>query len=45
MSFDPTDTDPGDRDGLPNRHLVACCVRHRVLSGLPYWEGCVFCHR
>ncbi|KIZ15797.1 hypothetical protein [Streptomyces natalensis] len=22
----------------------ASCVRHRVLSSLPHWEGCVFCN-
>ncbi|MFI0038888.1 hypothetical protein ACH4NS_25815 [Streptomyces mutabilis] len=44
-SFDPADARPGDGDGFPDSPLVACCVRHRVLSGLPYWEGCVFCHR
>ncbi|WP_431043464.1 hypothetical protein ACQUSR_17250 [Streptomyces sp. P1-3] len=21
----------------------ASCVRHRILSALPYWEGCLFC--
>ncbi|MFB6554983.1 hypothetical protein [Streptomyces sp. NPDC056405] len=42
-AFDPADADPGDE--LPDIPLVACCVRHRVLSGLPYWEGCAFCHR
>ena len=44
-SFDPAGADPGDDAELPDSPLVACCVRHRVLSGLPYWEGCVFCHR
>ncbi|WP_254400350.1 hypothetical protein [Streptomyces sp. AC602_WCS936] len=38
----PADAGPGDE--LPDAPLVACCVRHRVLSALPYWEGCVFCH-
>ncbi|MFC7893812.1 hypothetical protein [Streptomyces sp. NPDC057381] len=42
-AFDPADADPDD--ALPDTPLMACCVRHRVLSGLPYWEGCVFCHR
>ncbi|MFC7884011.1 hypothetical protein ACFUVV_19360 [Streptomyces sp. NPDC057376] len=42
-AFDPADADPDD--ALPDTPLMACCVRHRVLSGLPYWEGCVFCHQ
>lgn len=29
----------------PDEGAVASCVRHRVLSALPYWEGCVFCTR
>ncbi|MFE0823846.1 hypothetical protein [Streptomyces sp. NPDC058847] len=40
--FDPAGADPGDE--FPDAPLVACCVRHRVLSALPYWEGCVSCH-
>jgi hypothetical protein len=23
--------------------LLASCTRHRVLTALPHWEGCVFC--
>ncbi|MEU7164169.1 hypothetical protein AB0A70_05925 [Streptomyces morookaense] len=23
---------------------LASCVRHRVLTGLPFWDGCTFCH-
>jgi hypothetical protein len=38
----PAAVPPGDVLPAP---VVACCVRHRVLSALPHWEGCVFCHR
>jgi hypothetical protein len=38
----PATTPPGDLLPAP---AVASCVRHRVLSALPHWEGCVFCHR
>ncbi|MFJ4618714.1 hypothetical protein [Streptomyces sp. NPDC088812] len=38
----PAAVPPGDALPPP---AVACCTRHRVLSGLPDWEGCVFCHR
>ncbi|KOX02341.1 hypothetical protein ADK65_08505 [Streptomyces sp. NRRL B-1140] len=24
---------------------MASCTRHRVLSGLPYWEGCFLCNQ
>jgi hypothetical protein len=29
---------PGDEEAA-----MASCARHRVLSALPHWEGCVFC--
>ncbi|MEW2615693.1 hypothetical protein AB0937_37110 [Streptomyces sp. NPDC047880] len=29
----------------PDRAATTSCARHRVLSGLPYWEGCFLCHR
>ncbi|MGW6271453.1 hypothetical protein [Streptomyces sp. NPDC055060] len=45
-AFDPSDARP--RPGRcfpgPDEGAVASCVRHRVLSALPHWEGCVFCH-
>ncbi|MGW0733049.1 hypothetical protein [Streptomyces sp. NPDC002851] len=28
----------------PGEAAIACCVRHRLLSALPMWDGCVFCH-
>ena len=36
---------PRDTAGFPAPHeaLVASCARHRVLSALPHWDGCVFC--
>ncbi|MER5544789.1 hypothetical protein AB5L52_08510 [Streptomyces sp. CG4] len=27
----------------PEEAATASCARHRVLSALPHWEGCVFC--
>ncbi|MFH9014424.1 hypothetical protein ACH4C6_23960 [Streptomyces sp. NPDC017943] len=38
----PAAVPPGDALPAP---AVACCVRHRVPSALPHWEGCVLCHR
>ncbi|MFF7490612.1 hypothetical protein [Streptomyces luteogriseus] len=29
----------------PDGAAMASCVRHRVLSGLPYWDGCFLCHQ
>lgn len=43
-AFEPPVSAPG-AEVLPETGAVACCVRHRVLSALPHWEGCVFCHR
>lgn len=43
-AFDPATATPR-QDAFPDDGCVACCARHRVLSALPYWEGCVFCHR
>ncbi|MDQ1044003.1 hypothetical protein [Streptomyces sp. V4I2] len=43
-AFEPPASAPG-ADVLPLTGAVACCVPHRVLSALPHWEGCVFCHR
>lgn len=28
----------------PDEAALASCVRHRVLTGLPFWDGCVFCN-
>lgn len=42
--FDPAGARPVP-DVLPAEGCAACCVRHRVLSALPLWDGCVFCHR
>ncbi|MFD9934179.1 hypothetical protein ACFWZ6_13745 [Streptomyces massasporeus] len=29
----------------PDEAAMASCTRHRLLSGHPYWEGCVLCHQ
>lgn len=29
----------------PDEAAMASCVRHRVLSALPLWNGCFLCHR
>ncbi|MEU0164302.1 hypothetical protein ABZ214_02325 [Streptomyces iakyrus] len=29
----------------PDGAAVASCTVHRVLSGLPYWEGCFLCNK
>ncbi|MFJ4539921.1 hypothetical protein ACIP39_28735 [Streptomyces tibetensis] len=29
----------------PDRAAMTSCTRHRVLSALPYWEGCFLCHQ
>ncbi|MGC0333139.1 hypothetical protein RKD23_006129 [Streptomyces sp. SAI-170] len=42
--FDPAGARPAG-DVLPVEGCGACCVRHRMLSALPFWDGCVFCHR
>ncbi|POX49634.1 hypothetical protein C3489_24230 [Streptomyces sp. Ru71] len=42
--FEPAGDKP-EAGVLPEGGVVACCVAHRVFSALPYWEGCVFCHR
>ncbi|GKQ34848.1 hypothetical protein [Streptomyces sp. A012304] len=42
-AFEPPATAPPG-EALP-APAVASCAAHRVLSGLPLWEGCVFCHR
>ncbi|MER5971525.1 hypothetical protein ABT112_17640 [Streptomyces sp. NPDC002055] len=36
--------DQGEFPG-PEEALVASCVRHRLLSGLPHWDGCLLCVR
>lgn len=46
--FDPAGARSGAGSGagvLPGPHEAAraSCVRHRVLDGLPFWQGCVFC--
>ncbi|MFD3618626.1 hypothetical protein ACFWWT_25945 [Streptomyces sp. NPDC058676] len=43
-AFEPPASAP-DPDLLPQTGAMACCVPHRVLSALPHWEGCLFCHR
>ncbi|MET9379647.1 hypothetical protein ABZY09_00815 [Streptomyces sp. NPDC002928] len=42
-AFEPPASAPPS-DVLPEEGAIASCVRHRVLSALPYWDGCVFCH-
>ncbi|MFG3256519.1 hypothetical protein [Streptomyces sp. NPDC048172] len=44
--FDPPDA-PSPDDGFPSpdEGAVASCVRHRLLSALPHWDGCLFCTR
>ncbi|WP_030620162.1 hypothetical protein [Streptomyces sclerotialus] len=48
-AFDPLDPPPpgflaGCTDfPAPEEAASASCLRHRVLSGLPQWHGCVFC--
>ncbi|WP_235989510.1 hypothetical protein [Streptomyces ureilyticus] len=29
----------------PDEAAMASCVRHRVLSALPLWDGCFLCNR
>ncbi|WP_424217304.1 hypothetical protein ACN20G_35055 (plasmid) [Streptomyces sp. BI20] len=43
-SFDPVPGDPRAAC-FPAAHerAVACCVRHRILTALPLWDGCLFC--
>ncbi|MEU6483733.1 hypothetical protein [Streptomyces sp. NPDC046887] len=45
-SFEPPET-PSTEGVFPplEERAVASCARHRVLSALPYWEGCFLCHR
>jgi hypothetical protein len=44
-AFDPADAVRGaDVFPGPGEAAVASCVAHRVLSALPYWDGCRFCH-
>lgn len=44
-AFDPADAVHRDGGGFPGpgEAAVASCVPHRVLSALPYWDGCRFC--
>lgn len=45
-AFEPAGA-AGRDDGVfpgPDGAAVASCVPHRVLSALPYWDGCRFCH-
>ncbi|GGK07860.1 hypothetical protein GCM10011583_44690 [Streptomyces camponoticapitis] len=34
---------PHPRFPRPDEAAMASCVRHRILSALPHWEGCVRC--
>ncbi len=43
-SFDMS-TAPAPRFPDPAEAATASCVRHRILTGLPHWEACVFCSR
>ena len=40
-----TSHDDGSPVAFPGHEeaVMASCVRHRVLTVLPHWEGCVFC--
>ncbi|MGW3425774.1 hypothetical protein [Streptomyces phaeochromogenes] len=43
-------TPPADRSAArgvpgPDEAAMASCVRHRVLSALPLWDGCFLCNR
>ncbi|MFC7308889.1 hypothetical protein ACFQVC_32325 [Streptomyces monticola] len=29
----------------PDEAAIACCAQHRLLSALPMWDCCLFCHR
>ncbi|WP_415951884.1 hypothetical protein [Streptomyces sp. KLOTTS4A1] len=37
----------GAADGFPgpDEAAMASCVRHRILTALPLWEGCFLCNR
>ncbi|MFJ5731598.1 hypothetical protein [Streptomyces paradoxus] len=39
----PTSSGPYPHFPGPDGAARASCTRHRVLSGLPYWEGCFLC--
>ncbi len=43
-SFEPTAA-ARLADGFPGPGEQACasCIRHRILSALPYWDGCFLC--
>jgi hypothetical protein len=44
-AYNPTSRDGGAPVTFPGHEeaAMASCARHRVLSALPHWEGCVFC--
>ncbi|MCA6091317.1 hypothetical protein LE181_03920 [Streptomyces sp. SCA3-4] len=44
-AFDPAFHD-GSAHGFPGPEeaAMASCVRHRVLTGMPHWDVCVFCN-
>ncbi|MEU5609457.1 hypothetical protein AB0H03_12105 [Streptomyces sparsogenes] len=45
-AYDPAAGPAVRHEGLfpgADEAAVASCVRHRVLSALPFWEGCRFC--
>ncbi|MGA4844136.1 hypothetical protein [Streptomyces sp. G45] len=45
-SFEPSaHTPPAGRFPSADEGAVASCVRHRVLSALPHWQGCFLCTR
>ncbi|MFF5314767.1 hypothetical protein [Streptomyces massasporeus] len=41
----PADSGPHHHFPGPDGAATASCTRHRVLSGLPYWEGCFLCNQ
>ncbi|GAA4546774.1 hypothetical protein ACFYN9_14225 [Streptomyces collinus] len=41
----PADSGPYHHFPGPDGAAMASCTRHRVLSGLPKWEGCFLCNR
>lgn len=44
--FDPAAARPGEGSfPPPNEAAMASCVKHRVLTGMPHWDSCVFCHQ
>ncbi|MFF2652979.1 hypothetical protein [Streptomyces sp. NPDC058045] len=45
-SFTPADgSSSGSGFPSPEERAIASCARHRILSALPHWEGCIRCHQ